>query len=58
MTGAHALYIPMVALAGLVIGFIWGRRSAVAEIEAKARRAESREERIAKRRAARQSREP
>ena len=55
MTSAHFLYIPLVALAGLVLGFIWGRKAALDEFEAKQRRAAEQEARRAERRAKRRN---
>lgn len=37
MTASHIFYIPVVALAGLVAGFIWGRAAALREVAARAR---------------------
>ena len=57
MTAAHIFYIPVVAIAGLVAGFIWGRASALREQEAKARLAVEREKRREERRAKRRQRQ-
>jgi len=58
MTTAHIFYIPVVALAGLVAGFLWGRTAAIREMEAKQRlqadRDKRREERRRRRAAARE----
>jgi hypothetical protein len=43
MTFAHLIYIPIVLLVGLVLGFIWGRKAAITELEARARLAAERE---------------
>ena len=42
MTTSHIFYIPLVLLAGLVLGIIVGRRSVAAADEEEARRAERR----------------
>lgn len=55
MSSAHFLYIPLIVLAGLVLGFIWGRKAALDEFEAKQRLAGEREERREARRKARQA---
>ena len=34
MTIAHIFYIPVVALAGMVLGFIWGRKAGFAPASA------------------------
>lgn len=38
MSSAHLLYIPMVTLLGLVIGYIAGARAARADVERRKRR--------------------
>jgi heme exporter protein D len=47
VTGNHVFYIPMVLLAGTLLGFVLGRRSAAADFEAQrareARRQQARE---------------
>lgn len=45
MTIAHIFYIPVVALAGMVLGFIWGRKAAISELRARERLAADREAR-------------
>jgi hypothetical protein len=45
MTTSHIFYIPLVLLAGLVLGVLLGRRSVVAAQEEEARRAARREAR-------------
>ncbi len=55
MSSAHSLYIPLTVLSGLVLGFIWGRKAALDEFEAKQRLAGEREGRREARRKARQA---
>ncbi len=40
MTSAHLFYIPAMLLAGVVVGFVMGRRMMQAELEDQRRRAE------------------
>lgn len=42
MTSSHIFYIPMMVLVGLVLGFVLGRKAAVAELEQQRRREERR----------------
>ncbi len=55
MSVEHVFYIPMCVILGLVLGFVWGRRAALAEIEAKDRLAEEHEQTRAERRERRSS---
>lgn len=40
MTSAHLFYIPVMLLAGVVVGFVMGRRMMQAELDDQRRRAE------------------
>ena len=59
MTAGHLFYIPLIAIAGLVLGFLWGRTAALREMEARQKleaereaKREARRERKAKKAAA------
>lgn len=45
MTSSHIFYIPLVLLAGIVLGIMLGRRSALVSMEEEARRAQRAEAR-------------
>ncbi len=47
MTGSHLIYIPLILMAGMVLGFAMGRHSAAREHEEAARRIEARKARAA-----------
>lgn len=47
MTGSHLIYIPLILMAGMVLGFAMGRHSAAREHEDAARRIEARKARTA-----------
>ena len=47
MTSAHVIYIPLIVFAGVVLGYVLGRRSADVEKAEADRRVRSRAERVA-----------
>jgi hypothetical protein len=48
MSSAHVIYIPLIVFAGMVLGFVLGRRAAIAEQADAKRRLEGRDDRLAK----------
>ena len=47
MTSAHVIYIPLIVFAGMIIGYILGRRSSESDRVDAERRVRSRAERVA-----------